>query len=121
MTAQDVVRRFNDAINARNLEGLVALMTADHRFIDTASRCFEGKARCREIWHQFFAAFPDYHNHFESVTEAGDTVVVVGYSTSADPRLAGRALWAATVEDQCVAEWRVYEDTPDNRAALAIV
>jgi ketosteroid isomerase-like protein len=120
MTARDIAVRFNDAINARDLEALVSLMTEEHRFIDPAAQTFEGKARCREIWQQFFAAFPDYHNHFESVTETGETVVVIGHSTCSDPRLAGRALWTAKVHDGRVAEWRVYDDTPDSRATLAI-
>ena len=35
-------------------------------------------------------------------------------------RLAGAALWTATIENARVAEWRVYEDTSENRKRLAI-
>jgi len=120
MSDRDIALQFNDAINARDLDSLVALMTDDHRFIDTAGTTFEGAARAREIWAGFFAAFPDYRNHLETVIEKAGTVAIAGRSTCSDPRLAGPALWSAIIVDGVVREWRVHEDTPDNRARLGL-
>jgi hypothetical protein len=52
---------------------------------------------------------------------AGTKVIVVGTSTCSDHRLAGPALWQATIINRHVDEWHVLEDTPANRAALNIV
>jgi ketosteroid isomerase-like protein len=120
MQAREVALRFNDAINRRDVESLVALMTDDHRFVDTAGASFEGRDAARDIWRQFFDGFPDYRNHFETVAEKDGAVVIAGRSSCSDQRLEGPALWSATIRDGKVSEWRVYEDTAERRAALGI-
>jgi ketosteroid isomerase-like protein len=113
-----VAAAFNDNINRRDLEGLAALMTDDHRFIDTAGEVVSGKRDCLDAWRGCFESFPDYRNVFTSLAARGDLVTIVGHSVCAEPALAGPALWRATTRDGMVAEWRVYPDTPDMRAML---
>jgi ketosteroid isomerase-like protein len=120
MSDRDIAIKFNDAINARDLDALVALMTDDHRFVDTEGTVFEGIDGCREIWSGFFSAFPDYRNHFETVTDRDGTVVIAGRSTCSDARLAGPALWSVLIAGGAVREWRVHEDTPARRAELGL-
>ena len=62
-----IVMWFNECINRRDLGGLSRLMTDDHVFTDSANNTISGKERCVEAWRGFFAAFPDYRNHFEHV------------------------------------------------------
>ena len=112
------VCRFNGYINARNLEGLSAMMTDDHTFIDAANQKVFGKAGCVRAWQGFFAAFPDYQNHFEHVIAGEDFVIIAGRSSCSDRRLDGPTLWSATVRDALVSEWRVLEDNESNRSAL---
>jgi ketosteroid isomerase-like protein len=102
-----LVVAFNDRINARDLDGLAALMTDDHTFIDPAGAAVTGSGACTEAWRGFFAAFPDYRNVFTATTVDGDTVVVTGYSTCSEPALAGPARWTATVRNGKVARWQV--------------
>lgn len=103
-----VVEAFNDAINRADLDALVALMTDDHRFVDSAGSVTAGRIACAEAWRSFFASFPDYRNVFESVThEAAGPVVATGHSTCTAAALAGPARWEARVLDGLVAEWRV--------------
>jgi endonuclease VIII len=109
---------FNDSINRRDLDGLAALMTDDHRFIDTEGVVVAGKRACLDAWCGFFESFPDYHNVFTSLATDGDLVTIVGHSVCAEPSLAGPALWTATTGDGRVAQWRVYPDTPGVRAKL---
>jgi ketosteroid isomerase-like protein len=109
---------FNDCISRRDLDGLSKLMTEDHVFVDAANNVVSGKERCLSAWRGFFAAFPDYRNVFQRVSVDGAEAVIVGYSTCSDSRLAGPALWTARIEGARIAEWRVYEDTPENRAVL---
>jgi len=116
----DIVMSFNECINRKDLGGLSRLVTDDHVFVDTANNTISGKERCIEAWRGFFAAFPDYRNHFEFVALSGRRAVIAGCSVCSDARLAGPALWTAKIEGQLIAEWRVYEDTSANRALLGL-
>jgi ketosteroid isomerase-like protein len=100
---------FNDRINARDLDGLAALMTDDHTFVDAVGATVDGKPACVEAWRGFFAAFPDYRNVFASVVADGDTVTALGHSESSVPALDGPARWTATVRGAQVARWHVEE------------
>jgi ketosteroid isomerase-like protein len=111
---------FNDAINARDLERLVARMTDDHRFIDTENNVVEGRAAAERAWRGFFDSFPDYRNHFETLTHRGERVFVVGHSTCSFAALEGTAIWTAVIRADRVAEWRVYPDDDAIRRALGL-
>jgi ketosteroid isomerase-like protein len=121
-----VVGRFNDCINRQDLYGLTDLMSADHTFVDSAGSTVTGRAGCADAWRGFFAAFPDYRNVFTTVSTrtdpvtGTDIVAVVGHSVCAEPALSGPALWTAVVHDGRVTEWRVHDDTADNRRRLSI-
>jgi len=118
---QEIVQRFNQAINNQDLEKLVALMTEDHKFIDSTGAEEQGKARMAASWEGFFAAFPDYQNVFEQFEVDGSRVAVRGYShCSNEPALEGPAIWVAHVRDGRVSEWRVVEDTPENRREFCL-
>ncbi|GAA0913841.1 nuclear transport factor 2 family protein [Virgisporangium aurantiacum] len=115
-----VVRRFNDFISDRDLDGLTGMMTDDHLFVDTTGATVAGRAACADAWQGFFAAFPDYRNVFDVVTVAGNTVGVTGHSVCSEPTLTGPALWTAIVRDGRVARWQVHDDTPENRRTLGV-
>jgi ketosteroid isomerase-like protein len=120
MTASEIATAFNERINARDVDGLSALMTDGHSFIDTEGAAVTGKAACMAAWRSFFSAFPNYRNVFERVIERGDTIVAIGRSECSDPRLAGPAVWTAKIADKRVSEWRVWEDNAETRRALAL-
>jgi len=113
-----IVSRFNGFINARDIKGLSAMMTDDHTFIDGANQRVVGKEECILAWQGFFAAFPDYQNHFEHISANEALVAIMGRSSCSDARLDGPALWRATVRNEQVSEWRVFEDTGSNRKSL---
>src|SRR5262245_7552145 len=75
--------RCNEAINAQELEGLVALMTEDHRFVDSATQETRGRDYVRRAWEGFFAAFADYRNDIATVSSRDDVVVMLGRSRCA--------------------------------------
>ncbi|WP_104175660.1 nuclear transport factor 2 family protein [Arthrobacter sp. Y81] len=112
---------FNECINARNLKGMTRLMANNHTFIDTAGTAVIGKAACTEAWRGFFESFPGYRNIFESVLSRGGQVTIVGHTVCPGvPSLAGPALWTAIAVADGLSEWRVYEDTPEERRRLGI-
>ncbi|MEV6732923.1 MULTISPECIES: nuclear transport factor 2 family protein [unclassified Streptomyces] len=114
----DVVVRFNDCINAQDVDGLALLMSEDHVFVDSAGSRTGGRQACLEAWRGFFAAFPDYRNVFTSLRSEGDLVTIEGHSVCTEPALAGPVLWTARATGNRLAEWRVHEDSPANRRRL---
>ena len=117
---QDVAVRFNGCINDRDIEGLATLMTDDHTFIDSGDNVVQGKSDALQAWEGFFDSFPDYQNVFEKVATRNETVTIIGHSTCSDKRLHGPAIWTAKIIKSKVAEWRVYDDTPDIRQKLGV-
>jgi ketosteroid isomerase-like protein len=77
-----VVVRFNDCINARDIEGLSRLMTSDHVFMDSSGNSVVGKQACVNAWKSFFAAFPDYQNLFDRFRMTEDVVAIAGRSAT---------------------------------------
>ena len=118
---KDITLQFNEAITNQDIDGLAVLMTDDHVFIDSANTEFRGKDKALQAWQGFFEAFPEYKNVFDQVEAKTDTVVILGHSICpSNKELDGPAIWTAKVEGDKLAEWRVYEDTSENRKKLGI-
>jgi ketosteroid isomerase-like protein len=115
-----IVTQFNEAISAGDLDTLGQLMSEDHRFVDSAGRPVEGRAACVDAWRSFFAAFPDYRNHFERIGSLDDVVVISGRSECSTPELAGAALWRAVLADGRIREWWVCDDSPEQRRVIGV-
>lgn len=115
-----IVLQFNEYINKQSIDGLAALMTYNHTFIDSDNNILHGKEKMLEAWRRFFGLFPDYRNVFENLESRNGFVVITGYSICSDKRLDGPALWTARIKDNKVAEWRFYYDTPENRKQLGL-
>ena len=113
-----IVLQFNECINHQDIDGLTDLMTEDHVFIDSSNDVHEGKEFMVKGWIDFFNSYPDYVNHFLIVESRDNLVLVIGLSTCSHKSLDGPALWTAKIENDLVAEWRVYLDTPENREKL---
>ena len=112
--------QFNEYINVQNIEGLSALMTDDHTFIDRAGKIDKGKESMTKGWIDFFKHFPDYTNTFTRVESRGNLVILIGYAYWSESDAYDPAIWTARIENDCVAEWRIYEDTLENRKNLDI-
>jgi len=110
VTDMATVVAFNEAINARDLAALGALMHEQHRFVDSAGGSVDGKAACIEAWRGFFDAFPDYRNVFDEIeVDATGTVQIRGRSECSTPALHGPAHWHARVQDNLILLWHVTE------------
>lgn len=109
---------FNEAINRRDRDALLSLVTDDHRFIDSAGHVTSGRDAVGRAWSGFFSAFPDYQNVFDAIESREDLVLIRGRSVCSHAELHGPAIWTARITDDKVAEWRVYADDDDTRGAL---
>jgi ketosteroid isomerase-like protein len=76
----EVVQRFNDARNRHDIDAVMALMPDDCVFENTRpapdGERFEGHARVRAFWEQFFARPPQARFDTEEIFAAGDRSVV---------------------------------------------
>jgi uncharacterized protein (TIGR02246 family) len=75
-----LVIRFNDALNARDLDGMMALMSDDCVFENTApppdGTRFSGSARVRAFWAEFFASSSSATIEIEEIAAWGDRCVM---------------------------------------------
>jgi len=74
----------------------------------------------KKDWTDFFNSFPDYRNIFLRVEAKDNLVIMIGHSECTYEPLHGPAICTAIIEDNLVAEWRVYEDTKEVRQLLGI-
>jgi len=126
--AADVAMAFVTKINEHDVDGLVALMTPDHVFVDALNATFRGADQMRQGWKGYFAMFPDYAIEVIDELDRGNLVAMFGKArgTFAVNGLLPRenfweipAAWKAVVKDGLVAEWRVYCDNDPARKIMA--
>ena len=115
-----VALQFNEYINKQDIKGLASLMTDGHTFIDHAGAVDKGKESMTKGWIEFFDSFPEYKNTFDRVESHDDLVILIGHAYWSEKNKYDPAIWTAKIEDDRVAEWRIYEDTAENRRKLGI-
>ncbi|MFX0077454.1 MAG: hypothetical protein ACFE96_18580, partial [Candidatus Hermodarchaeota archaeon] len=110
--------RFNQCINDQDIEGIKNLMTKNHIFID---RHGDEYGDMVNGWIEFFTNYSTYKNLFSRVESKGNLVILIGYALwSKDALIRDHAIWTATIEDDLVSKWQIYEDTKENRKMLKI-
>ena len=76
-----VVRRFNEAFNRHDVDGIMEMMTADCVFENTRpapdGTRVEGAAAVRAVWERLFASSPQAHFEVSDMFAAGDRAVVL--------------------------------------------
>ena len=112
--------QFNEYINNQVIKGLTSLMPEDFTFIDIPGRVEKGKELMTKNWVSFFEEFPDYRNIFTRVESQNNFVIFIGYSTCLYEPLDGPAIWTATIENDLVAKWQIFEDTEEIRKKINI-
>ena len=108
-----IVLLFNECINNQDIEGLVNLMTEDHIFIDSDGVKMGDMANG---WQSFFKKYPTYKNYFTRIESRGDMVNIDGYAIwSSESTKEDHVIWTAKINDNLIAEWRIYHNTEENR------
>ena len=140
--AEGVAQAFVRAINRQDVEALAALMTLEHRFVDSLGNVAEGREKMRAAWVGYFRMVPDYTIEVEETFCDGLVVVMLGVARGTycpdseshlkspnardqgHPELQVENRWEtpaalrAVVEDGLVAEWRVYADNEPIRERI---
>jgi hypothetical protein len=117
---------FIDRINHTDLDGLLALMTDDHALQVLDKPPVAGNEGLRAAWQGYFTAFPDYVVYPERITQQGERVAVLGYTTGSHLGLPDEeesripVIWTAEVRDGLLSRWSIVEDSPVAREELGL-
>lgn len=80
VATREVIERFNEAFNAHDVDGVMALMTGDCLFENTSPRPdgerYSGGEAVRGFWERFFRGSPQARFEAEDFFVAGDRAVV---------------------------------------------
>ena len=115
------------AINARRVDRIVALLTDNHRFIDSLGNVIRGGDQVAAGFAAYFKMVPDYRIDVAHMLAEGNTVLVWGsaqgsYVPQGQDTALGHwqmpAAWRAIVRQGRVAEWQVYADNEPVRALM---
>ena len=75
-----IVRRFNDALNARDIDGMLRLMTPDCVFENTDpppdGTRYQGQAEVRAFWERFFQGSAQAAIEIEEIFASGERCVM---------------------------------------------
>jgi hypothetical protein len=112
---------FNEYINNRDIRGLTRLMTDEYTLILRDGQVSVGKEVNSKSWAQFFKMYPVYKNTFARIESRADQVIIIGYAYWNEKQPHDPVIWTARIERDLVAEWRVYDDTANNREYLGLV
>lgn len=133
MTPQEAAERFVAAINAHDIDHLTALMTSDHRFIDSLGAVVEGRDAVREGWKFYFDMVPDYKleiRHCFIAERDATEVMLVGMASGSyqsNGVMQPNSSWTtpvalrAVVCTKQIAEWQVYADNEPIRKQMRTV
>lgn len=109
-STEAVVRAFNDALNAHDVDAVMALMTDDCVFENTSpppdGERFTGQAAVRDFWERFVRDSPRAHFETEELIATGDRCVVRWRYDWGDGHIRGVDLFR--VRDGKVAEKLAY-------------
>src|SRR5258706_15173302 len=103
MTNKETILAFIDRINAHDVEGLGALMSDDHAFIDAHGSQVSGREKMIAGWRGYFEGFPDYDIEVTAVFEDDNKLALFGFAggcfrNKESENWRPPAVWQATVE-----------------------
>ncbi len=128
MSPLELTQRFVERVNAHDLDGMAALLSPDHRFLDSLGTEARGRETLRQGWREYFRMVPDYQVEVERSFSDGPDVILVGVARgtyTADGRLskvnawATPAAWRARIGGALLEEWQVYADNEPIRRCIA--
>src|SRR5882724_738836 len=80
MTNKETMLAFIERINAHDVEGIGALMSDDHTFIDAHGNQVTGREKMIAGWRGYFAWFPDYFIEVTDVFDDGERLALFGFA-----------------------------------------
>src|SRR6266481_6342444 len=103
MSNKQSILAFIDRINAHDVEGLAALMSDNHSFIDAHGNQVSGKEKMIAGWRGYFDWFPDYYIEVAEALEDKEKLALFGFAGGTFKHREGQswrlpAAWKAIVK-----------------------
>jgi ketosteroid isomerase-like protein len=89
LAATGIAKRFVDAINAHDVDGLTKLMSSDHVLVDSLGNKFPASA-LRSGWQQYFTMVPDYWIEVDQIVQDGKVIFLCAQQEGRSHRRVGR-------------------------------
>jgi len=122
-----IVLDFISAINNRDIDKILFLLSENHEFIDSQGNIVTGKNNMKYAWICYFELFPDYKIDITEILENELIIGLFGFASGTYKNLINKgnsnywkipASWKAIVKDDKIQLWQVYAD---NSLPLEIV
>lgn len=112
MNSAEILKQWMDAINGHDVTSLMALMAADHVFVDSLGNRVKGAKSMEAGWRGYFEMCPDYWVRGDHAFAEGETMLLAGEAGGTIDGEAWRipAAWKVVIREGRVAEWQVFAD-----------
>lgn len=117
---------FIDRINRGDVEGLVEMMSEDHRLEVFDEKPIVGRDANKSAWRGYMTAYPRYVIYPRRINADGNVVAILGHTTGSHLGLADSeerellVIWLAYVRDGAVERWRLVEDSSSHRKQFGL-
>ncbi len=117
MTPLEVADSFVAAINSREVNRLVNLMTPEHMFVDADGSEHVGRDQMKSGWQEYFDLVPNFQIQVSDRFDENDTVVLLGRASGTfeqkgqlkpENHWSVPAAWRVVVDSDLVAVWQLY-------------
>ena len=117
MTPLEIAEAFVEAINSKDVDRMITLMTENYKFIDGDGSEHSGRDQMRMGWEEHFELIPDLKISVSQHFAENDTVVFLGWSSGTiiqngelKPENSWKipAAWRVVVESDKVAVWQLF-------------
>jgi ketosteroid isomerase-like protein len=115
-----VFYEFVSAINEHNVDKIYALMSDNHKFIDSYGNEVSGREQMKAGWTSYFNLFPDYEIEIIDLFVENDTIGAFGFASggyknkgtnTSENSFHIPAAWRVIIDRDKIKLWQVYADT----------
>lgn len=116
-TAKTIVRRYIACLNARDVDGIGALLHPRCRFIDSHGEWIEGREAIIAATRRFFALESRFHLKLNTLVDQEGEVLLRGESTAELEEFRRESLWRARTEEGRIIFWQSFGPQSSPRLA----
>lgn len=103
-----LVNGFVAAVNAHDAQAAGELLHPEVTYIDSLGGRIRGRDDCTLALERFAHLDDLFTMHIEKMTANMPEVLLTGFTTARDPRLASKTLWRAELKDGLLYEWQSF-------------
>ena len=123
----DAAVTFIEKINRRDFNGLLKVMSPDHKAFDEAGQVTAGSEKASKMIADYITQWPDFQIHINDVYFNNENVIIIGRTTgscaetSCGTEIRKRLIYVLKVKNGLVVEFRyALTDNNKNRSDLGI-